>query len=132
MVALREAFYSACAVLHLDFMHPHLYYLRHGGASHDLLTKRRPLAEIKARGRWATDQSLKRYAKSTQLQRILAKMPEAVRSYGDDALNQLEQLVLNRARVGSTGLPLPGLHSLGKRRRAGPSGTSSTARSSTP
>ena len=42
----------------------HTYQLRHGGASEDLNSKVRSYMEVKERGCWHTDASLRRYAKS--------------------------------------------------------------------
>ena len=42
---------------------PHVYVLRHRGPSADRLYQRRSRAAQKARGRWASDRSLKRYEK---------------------------------------------------------------------
>ena len=47
-----------------------LYRMRHGGASHDIVSNQRSVLEVKKRGRWANDQSLKRYAKGVRLQKI--------------------------------------------------------------
>ena len=44
-----------------------LYRLRHGGASHDVASKVRSLLEVKKRGRWISDNSLRRYQKSVVL-----------------------------------------------------------------
>ena len=126
--ALRENFYRACLALRIEFLHPHLYCMRHGGASFDLLAQKRPLASIKARGRWACDASLTRYAKATQMQRLTARLPKDVTAYGEYALENLETLLLARARSGSTGLPLPGLDSVARRCKGWPSVTSSTAK----
>lgn len=38
-----------------------LYGLRHGGASHDTLNRLRSLQQVKERGRWVTDSSVRRY-----------------------------------------------------------------------
>jgi integrase len=51
-----------------------MYQLRHGGASEDLLSADRTPHEVKARGRWTTDSSLRRYAKPAQIQRLLGSM----------------------------------------------------------
>ena len=45
-----------------------LYRMRHGGAFHDIVNGQRPVLEVKKRGRWANDKSLKRYAKGVRLQ----------------------------------------------------------------
>ena len=46
-----------------------LYRLRHGGASEDRARSLRTLEEIKKRGRWTSDNSVRRYEKSVRLQR---------------------------------------------------------------
>ena len=43
-----------------------LYVLRHTGASDDYLRKARRLPDIKKRGRWADDRSVRRYEKSAR------------------------------------------------------------------
>lgn len=43
--------------------HAVLYQLRHSGPSHDRCLNLRPLAEVKQRGRWAADHSMKRLLK---------------------------------------------------------------------
>ena len=60
-----------------------LYQLRHGGASHDLLFKRRELQSIKMRGRWRADQSLRRYAKQGRVQSLVAQLSPASRRFCD-------------------------------------------------
>ena len=52
-----------------------LYSLRHGGASDDFLTRRRTLPEIKHRGRWLADSSVRRYTKSARALKELEKIP---------------------------------------------------------
>ena len=69
-----------------------LYQLRHGGASTDLLTKRRPLLEIMARGRWASTASVLRYAKAGKLQKIMGDLSVKRRRF-------CEECVANRARA---------------------------------
>ena len=53
---------------------PCLYRLRHGGASDDRASKFRSLADIKRRGRWATDAAMRRYEKATLLQKAEAEL----------------------------------------------------------
>jgi hypothetical protein len=62
---------AATAVLGLPSLC--LYQLRHGGASHDALTKVRAMQEIMSRGRWAAASSLKRYTKPGQIQKLVEK-----------------------------------------------------------
>ena len=86
---LIASFKRALLVLNLEFLGATLYSLRHGGASFDLLQKRRTLLEIKRRGRWAADSSLKRYAKESRLQHQLSLVPLPVRRFGLQVLAQL-------------------------------------------
>ena len=72
---------------------PSLYVLRHSGASDDLLASRRPLSDIKARGRWVTDASLRRYAKSTRLQRTINELHDSVILFGQLVEKQIVPLV---------------------------------------
>jgi len=52
----------------LDELEYEQYQLRHGGPSHDRLHDFRTLAEIKARGTWLADSSLKRYECAARIQ----------------------------------------------------------------
>ena len=63
---LLKQFRAACE--ELGIRDPSLYRLRHGGASHDAAARLRSIAEIKRRGRWASDSSVRRYEKRTWLQ----------------------------------------------------------------
>ena len=66
-VQAKDLFKLACERLHIADPSP--YRLRHGGASHDRITGKRQLVEVKKRGRWATDASVRRYEKGTLLQK---------------------------------------------------------------
>jgi integrase len=70
-----------------------LYQLRHGGASEDIVSRLRTSDEVKARGRWRSEASLRRYAKPAQLQRLLASIPPAKRVFARNAWEQLQQIV---------------------------------------
>jgi hypothetical protein len=93
------AFASACSVLRLEPLHPHIYSLRHGGASEDLLAKRRTLAEVKHRGRWVTDASLSRYSKPAHLQAVLAKVPPHVLRLGMAVMRDFPAALQGRATM---------------------------------
>ena len=63
---LEEAatrFRLACKQAQLEGLAPMLYQLHHSGPSADLALRRRSLAAVKLRGRWATDRSMARYLK---------------------------------------------------------------------
>ena len=56
---------------------PHVYVLRHSGASADKVMLRRTLPEIKSRGRWRSDSSVRRYQKGGRsLERLAALSPK--------------------------------------------------------
>ena len=79
---LRTKFQRAANDLGLDKISNHLYALRHGGASDDLLSGRRSLEAIQKRGRWASPASLKRYTKETRLLHEMSKVNKHVFEYG--------------------------------------------------
>ena len=70
------------AALGLAELAPTAYSLRHGGASKDLLERLRPMKEVKRRGRWAGDSSLRRYGKETMLIDVASRIPEATMRAG--------------------------------------------------
>ena len=59
----------------------HLYRLRHGGATEDLCAKHRDFHGVKQRGRWLTDQSVRRYAKTGRVQLLLNKLDHSSMRY---------------------------------------------------
>jgi len=65
--ALLKAFHSAAAEAGVGHLSPTLYSMRHGGASHDRMINRRPLDEVRKRGRWQTARSVRRYEKHGRL-----------------------------------------------------------------
>ena len=67
-LVMKGAFTAACYSVGINDCSP--YRLRHGGPSHDVAQGLRSLVDIKKRGRWAADSSVKRYEKSTLLHRI--------------------------------------------------------------
>ena len=69
----HKVFSQAADQLGLSAHHLVPYSLRHAGPSVDALSGRRSLAEIKARGRWRSDTSVRRYAKAA---RILSEASE--------------------------------------------------------
>ena len=71
----RGKFAQAGANLGIENLHP--YQLRHGGATEDLTSKRRDHPQVKARGRWMTDQSVRRYTKIGRVQALLNKLSPA-------------------------------------------------------
>jgi hypothetical protein len=76
---LAVEFVQAAAAAGLSFLCPVLYMLRHSGPSHDRSCEQRTLAEVKLRGRWMSDLSVRRYEKEGRVQQQLQRMPPAVR-----------------------------------------------------
>ena len=99
---LVDSFRIAWTDLQLSPLNPSLYGLRHGGASEDLLHRLRTPEAVKRRGRWASDESLKRYGKETRLLSELAKLPADVLSKARVANESIAELLL-----GNKTLPLP-------------------------
>lgn len=95
-------FREACKLLHLLVLRPCRHALRHGGASDDLITKRRTLGEVKRMGCWASDASLVRYGKETALLQQLNKVKPEVLDYGA-RVAPLLPMILN----GEMPAPLP-------------------------
>jgi len=100
---MRELFRVAVTELGLADEAPTLYTLRHGGASHDLLHGRRTLPEVKERGGWQTDASLRRYGKRTRLQERINAIPADVRCFGESVLAQVPVLL----QLAAQGHPFP-------------------------
>jgi hypothetical protein len=118
---LSQAFSKACTQLGLNHLGPHLYSLRHGGASDDLLRRRRPHGEVKARGRWAADTSLKRYGKAARLQLEINQIAPVVMAFGQAIESRFVQCIIHQQRYGNLGaglsVPSPAAPSPGSRRR---------------
>ena len=90
---LVDEFMAAQEALNLAHLNSCLYTLRHGGATHDILTRRRSMLEVKQRGRWGSDASLKRYVKLARLQTELAKVPIQTRQFGLQVLHDLPAIL---------------------------------------
>ena len=97
---LVEEFQLACLSFGLAHLKPCRYALRHGGASDDLLTRRREHLAVKRRGGWTTDASLKRYGKETRLLKEIGRIPPSVLAFGSLVSSHLPE-VLHRT------FPLP-------------------------
>ena len=74
----------------------HPYSIRHGGASRDALLRTRTLAQIKARGRWRADASVRRYEKHARVLREVERLPAATRRYGAEVAPLLGRMLLRR------------------------------------
>ena len=90
---LVKEFSKAVTHLGLEHLGTCLYTLRHGGATHDILTRRRSMLEVKQRGLWKSDNSLRRYVKLARLQHEQSIIPKSVSEKGLQVLANLPQLL---------------------------------------
>ena len=98
--ALRRQWQSA--MLSLGVKDACLYQHRHGGASHDALSKSRPLLEIMQRGRWQATSSLLRYAKPGKVHRMFEMLDGPTQKFAEWCAAHLQEVV-----EGSLPAPLP-------------------------
>ena len=70
-----------------------LYQIRHSGASWDALRKYRSLLEIKLRGRWAADSSLKRYENHAQVAQHFERLSPQIRKRAEASPRLLKGMV---------------------------------------
>ena len=75
-----------------------LYQCRHGGPSHDRLLKRRSVAEVKRRGRWSSDATMRRYEAHARVQQEEARMGKRLVKRGQAAAGRLHKDVLDGLR----------------------------------
>ena len=102
LLEMRTAFLQAASRLGLQQFSPVLYMGRHSGASLDALNGV-PIADVKRRGRWRTDSSLRRYEKRALVQLVINKMGGAERQCCQRAAEQLEaELLLASAKASLT------------------------------
>lgn len=90
MEEFKKIFTQIGAKMGLDTVHP--YQLRHGGASEDLCAGTRDHNTVKSRGRWKTDQSVRRYAKVGRVQQLLAKLSPDHQEYCLWAVSNMERV----------------------------------------
>lgn len=71
---LKATFKAALQNLGLENLGLSLHCLRHGGATHDMLSSCRSLEEIRRRGHWASFTTVKRYEKTAVVGQLLQKV----------------------------------------------------------
>ena len=69
------------------------YQLRHGGASEDLNSKTRDFNQVRERGRWKTDTSVRRYAKTGKLQKMLQDLDKPILEYCRRSLTAIPRIL---------------------------------------
>ena len=97
---VRQQWSEACSLL--GFPELVSYQLRHGGASSDLLARKRAMGEVMSRMRVRTLITLRRYAKPGRITLMLQRMSPAVRAFANTALASIDEVL-----EGNLVLPLP-------------------------
>ena len=89
---------EAAAIMKLPFdLGPiTMYRFRHSGPSADYASQRRSLKEIKHRGRWVADSSMRRYQKGARVNELLHKCSSATRAFGAWSLKALPETLIYR------------------------------------
>ena len=96
--ALRLAMSRVARLLGLESWNLSPYVLRHTGPSHDHLSHLRSLPEIKRRGHWASDTSLRRYEKSSQVTARPESLPEKTLAFLQPADSEIPELIARQTR----------------------------------
>ena len=79
---LNLDFQKALQFLKMDNVGLVRYSWRHAAASHDLLSKNRTQEEVKARYRWQSDTSMRRYTKAARVEYFARRLPPQVLEFG--------------------------------------------------
>jgi len=74
---------------------PHLYRLRHGGATHEIANKLRQTTEVQLRGRWQSIRSLKNYEKGGRLAQLFGLLDRTVQQQCIKAADNLPSKLRN-------------------------------------
>lgn len=90
----RKVFQQCGETLNLKNLHP--YQTRHGGASEDLNSGARDFQQVKIRGRWHTDQSVRRYAKVGKIQKLMANLSRHHMEFCQWSLKNMEKVLSGR------------------------------------
>ncbi len=83
------------ALARLEALKVDTYSLRHGGACTDALEGRRPLREIKKRGRWWSDASVRRFQKAFAALPQVQLIPPGVLQFAKTVDQNLEAYLLS-------------------------------------
>jgi len=114
--SLRQTFLSCSTRLGLGSLACHLYCLRHGGASHDLLTRRLSVLEVQRKGRWQSPNSLKRYAKETRLLSEIGKLNPLLIAHAQIVETHFTSLITGERVLATPSLSLTGAPTSVKRK----------------
>ena len=83
------------------------YQNRHGGASRDSLQRLRSVAEIRRRGRWASESSARIYDKPGRMQQLINQYEGKLRQFGDQVQRDFPRLFRGGSVVLPRGVKVP-------------------------
>ena len=86
-------FAAAAHTVGVALLKPVLYSMRHAGPSNDIADRLRQFRDVKKRGRWAADSSVRRYEKAGMLNQELNRLPAAVRARALEAARRLSEVL---------------------------------------
>jgi hypothetical protein len=95
----NKLFARASELAEVNTLQPHPYCLRHGGASHDSLMRRRSIEGIQKRGRWRAPSSATRYDKHARVLKEVSKLGKRARTYGEYVFKNLNTLLAGTRQV---------------------------------
>ena len=75
---LRKLWQNTLHKIGLSSQFAVLYQLRHAGPSHDRLTRARSSLEVKLRGRWTSDASVRRYERHVWVGQVFQSLPKKI------------------------------------------------------
>ena len=81
-----------------------LYQLRHSGASWDRYRNYRDTLEVKLRGRWSSDSSVRRYEQDALVSQQFEQLPDSLKKKALAAPKHLRALVLGQCGLNGTNL----------------------------
>ena len=74
-----------------------MYRLRHSGPSADFLSGRRTIPEIKHRGRWSSDSSVRRYQKGGRINELLSRCSAQMKEFAARCLEVVPRILQSAA-----------------------------------
>jgi hypothetical protein len=92
----RAAFVASFLPLALEeFGSPVLHQLRHGGASHEMMTGARDILGVQKRGRWGSVRSLRRYEKGGRVGQLLSKLPKETLDEAEELAGRIGKILVS-------------------------------------
>lgn len=91
--ALKRLWEETLETIGLARTHAVLYQLRHSGPSHDRLMRFRSLEEVKKKGRWGSDSSVKRYEAHALVNQHFQRLPTQTQTQALEAAKTFNKVV---------------------------------------